>query len=142
MTRLETRVKAPGHPEHCTCCTCRILTPRLSDAEVRTAATLFKALADPARLHILDVLSQQTQHICVCDLEGIVGFPNERTGQRPRQATISHHLKVLRDAGLVGYQKRGLRVYYYVHGEQLQAARNLLETLCRPLTPSPLAHIQ
>ncbi len=105
------------------------VTPRLTDERAKSAAELLKALADPARLQILDILSQRTGQVCVCDLEGVVGLPDPASGQRPRQSTISHHLKVLRDAGLVGYQKRGLWAYYFVQRERLAEAIELLERL-------------
>src|SRR3712207_3077086 len=95
------------------CCGVRVVAPRLADERAKQAAELFKALADPARLQILDVLARQGREVCVCDLEGIVGLPDAR-GHRPKQPTISHHLRVLRDAGLVGYEKRGQWAYYFV----------------------------
>ena len=110
------------------CCPPATILPRLADAEARSAADLFKALADPARLQILDVLAQHGREVCVCDLEGIVGLPDAH-GQRPKQPTISHHLRVLRDAGLVGYEKRGQWAYYYVHRERMQAAMTVLAAL-------------
>lgn len=110
------------------CCNQPIVAPRLQDISAKQAAELFKALADPARLQILDVLTQHGREVCVCDLEGIVGLPDEH-GQRPKQPTISHHLRVLRGAGLVGYEKRGQWAYYYVHSEQLDAAMALLDRL-------------
>jgi ArsR family transcriptional regulator len=100
--------------------------PRLADDEARAGAELLKALADPTRLHILDVLSQRQGEVCVCDLEGVVGLPDPHTGQRPRQSTISHHLRVLREAGLVGYERRGQWAYYFVQQNRLALARNLL----------------
>lgn len=105
------------------------LAPRLSDDEAQTHAALFKALADPARLQILDILSQHAGQVCVCDFEGLVGLPDPETGQRPKQPTISHHLKVLRDAGLVDSEKRGLWVYYFLRPERLEAVRRLLQLL-------------
>jgi ArsR family transcriptional regulator len=108
------------------------LSPRLSDEAAIAATDLLKALADPARLQILDILSQHAGAVCVCDLEGVVGLPDKQTGQRPRQPTISHHLKVLRDARLVGYEKRGLWAYYFVRRERLAEAQDLLDRLRRP----------
>ncbi len=105
------------------------LAPRLTDDQAEVLAGLFKALADPARLQILDVLSQHDGTVCVCDLEGLVGLPDAETGQRPRQSTISHHLKVLRLAGLVGYEKRGLWAYYHVRRERLTELQALLDLL-------------
>jgi ArsR family transcriptional regulator len=105
------------------------ITPRLSDSEAQSAAALLKALADPARLQILDVLAQHDRLVCVCDLEGIVGLPDPQTGQRPKQPTISHHLKVLRTAGLVDYEKRGQWAYYAVRCERLAEAQVLIALL-------------
>jgi len=110
----------------------RAPAPQLGDEQAVAAADLLKALADPARLQILDILGQRAGAVCVCDFEGVVGLPDKRTGQRPRQPTISHHLKVLRDAGLVGYEKRGLWAYYFVHRERLAEAQSLLANLLRP----------
>jgi ArsR family transcriptional regulator len=105
------------------------ITPRLSDSEAQAAAILLKAVADPARLQILDVLAQHDRLVCVCDLEGIVGLPDPQTGQRPKQPTISHHLKVLRNAGLVDYEKRGQWAYYAVRRERLAEAQALITLL-------------
>jgi len=139
MTTRDAMIREQEHPEDCICCDCNTLIPRLPDAEAQATAHLLKALADPARLQILDVLCQQTRQVCVCDLEGIVGLPNAQTGQRPQQSTISHHLKVLRDAGLVGYNKRGLWVYYYVEREQLAAIQTVLEAIRQPQTLTQLS---
>lgn len=105
------------------------VTPRLADSEAQAAALLLKALADPARLQILDVLGQHDGLVCVCDLEGVVGLPDPQTGQRPKQPTISHHLKVLRMAGLVDYQKQGQWAYYSVRRERLAEAQALIVML-------------
>ena len=128
MATTETIILEPKRQLGAGCCE-PSLTPRLSDKEARDAADLLKALADPARLQILDILSQHTGYVCVCDLEGVVGLPDAQTGQRPKQATISHHLKVLREAGLVGYEKRGLWAYYFVERERLAVAQEIIERL-------------
>jgi ArsR family transcriptional regulator len=107
---------------------CEPLPPRLHDGKARAAADLFKALADPARLQILDVLSQRAGLVCVCDLEGVVGLP-DADGQRPKQSTISHHLRVLRDAGLVGYEKQEQWAYYFIHRNRLAAVQTLFSRL-------------
>ena len=122
---IETK-RRPGQA----CCEPVVCT-YFSDQEAVAATDLFKALADPARLQILDILGQHTGAVCVCDLEGLVGLPDKQTGQRPRQPTVSHHLKVLRDAGLVGYEKRGLWAYYFVRRERLAEAQALLDHLRR-----------
>jgi ArsR family transcriptional regulator, arsenate/arsenite/antimonite-responsive transcriptional repressor len=108
---------------------CAPVTSRLGDQAAKAAAELFKALADPARLQILDILVQHTGLVCVCDLEGAVGLPDPQTGQRPKQPTISHHLRVLREAGLVGYEKRGVWAYYFVRRERLAEVRALVDAL-------------
>lgn len=111
---------------------CEELEPRLGDDDAKNGAELLKALADPARLQILDVLLQRGGLVCVCDFEGIVGLPDIETGQRPKQPTISHHLRVLRAAGLVDYQKQGLWAYYFVRRERLEDASALLGGLLGP----------
>src|SRR6059058_5657812 len=74
------------------------------DQAVRVAAVA-KALGDPVRLQLVDVLRKHAGKVCVCELVPLfdVGQP-----------TVSHHLKVLRDAGLVDSERRGLWAYYYV----------------------------
>jgi len=118
----------PRRPFGQSCCTPHVL-PQLDERAAVDAATLFRALADPTRLQILDILAQHTGQVCVCDLEGVVGVPDASTGQRPRQPTISHHLKVLREAGLVGYTKHGQWAYYFIHHAQLDKARATLDML-------------
>jgi ArsR family transcriptional regulator len=114
------------HPAQNTMCLRHTVLPRISDNKAQAAAALLRALADPARLQILDVLAQHDRLVCVCDLEGVVGLPDPQTGQRPKQPTISHHLKVLRIAGLVDYEKRGQWAYYAVRRERLAEARALI----------------
>lgn len=108
---------------------CEQVAPRISDQAARAGADLLKALADPARLQILDILLQRSGLVCVCDFEGVVGLPDPETGHRPKQPTISHHLKVLRAAGLVGCEKQGLWAYYFVKHERLAEAQALLALL-------------
>ena len=64
-----------------------------------------KALADPVRLQIVDVLRRQAGEVCVCDLQPLFEIT---------QPTLSHHLRKLREAGLVGVVRRGQWAYYYV----------------------------
>ena len=118
----------PRRPLGQACCTPSVL-PHLDVAAALDAAALFKALGDPTRLQILDILAQHTGHVCVCDFEGVVGVPDDQTGKRPGQSTISHHLKILRDVGLVGYTKQGQWAYYFVHREQLARAQAILAAL-------------
>ena len=79
-------------------------------------AALFKALADPHRLTMLATLARAEDEVCVCDFTS--GLPLN-------QPTVSHHLKILRDAGLVSGDRRGTWVYYRIAPgarERLQAA--------------------
>ena len=75
-------------------------------------AAVLKALADPHRLRMLSIIAAQpaTDPLCVCEIEGEFGLS---------QPTISHHLKVLREAGLVTVTKRGLWHYYAPRPEGL-----------------------
>lgn len=76
------------------------------DAEQATRlARVARALADPVRVQLLDVLRGHAGEVCVCEL-----IPPFDLGQ----PTISHHLKVLRDAGLVDAKRRGIWAYYHV----------------------------
>ena len=102
---------------------------RVGEEDAVAAAALFKALSDPARLQIVDILSQRGGEVCACDFEGVVGTPDAETGTRPKQPTISHHLRVLREAGLISGEKRGLWVYYTVCHERLAGVLTLLHAL-------------
>jgi len=73
-------------------------------------AQVAKALGDPIRLQLVDVLRAHAGKVCVCEL-----VPLFAVGQ----PTLSHHLKKLRDAGLVDSERRGLWAYYYVKPEAL-----------------------
>jgi ArsR family transcriptional regulator len=68
-------------------------------------ATVAKALGDPIRLQLVDVLRRHAGEVCVCELVPLFDLS---------QPTVSHHLKVLRDAGIVDSERRGLWAYYYV----------------------------
>lgn len=94
------------------CCQ-RIVPPRVSDADLTRWASVFRALADPTRLGILALLAVQQGPLCVCDI--VERFPRG-------QPTISHHLKVLRDAGLVRAQRDGVWVYYSASPHALMEA--------------------
>lgn len=127
MTNGETVIMEPKRHVGQGCCS--PIESRLGDTAAKAAADLLKALAEPARLQILDILVQRGGLVCVCDFEGVVGLPDPKTGQRPKQPTISHHLKVLREAGLVGYEKQGLWAYYFVHRDRLADVQAVLALL-------------
>ncbi|MGV9834317.1 ArsR/SmtB family transcription factor [Nocardia niigatensis] len=82
-------------------------------------AVVFKALSDPVRLRLLSVIASHTgQEACVCDVSD--GFDVS-------QPTISHHLRVLREAGLLSSQRRGSWVYYRVEPAALAQLSALLD---------------
>ncbi|HLI07953.1 MAG TPA: metalloregulator ArsR/SmtB family transcription factor [Ktedonobacteraceae bacterium] len=94
--------------------------PALTEDEAVTQARLLKALADPTRLRILSLLSRHEGEVCVFEI--VESFTLE-------QPTISHHLRILRDAGLVDCRKKGLWAYYYVRREALSRAREVINAL-------------
>ena len=82
-----------------------VVYPDVDREQAQRMATLAKALGDPIRLQLLDVLRKHAGKVCVCELVPLFAVS---------QPTVSHHLKVLRDAGLVESEKQGLWAYYYV----------------------------
>src|SRR5215470_5657837 len=92
----------------------------LGDTEAADLARGFKALGDPARLRLLSLIAARAGgEVCVCELTDAFTL----TGP-----TISHHLRVLREAGLVDCQRRGTWVYYWVVPAALAALSRLLDT--------------
>jgi ArsR family transcriptional regulator len=89
-----------------------------STAGQARAVAVFKALADATRLQIYGVIAARPEPICVCDI-----VPRFKL----RQPTISHHLRVLRDAGLVTMTRRGTWSYYAVDPRGVRAARSALD---------------
>lgn len=99
------------------CCT-PIRRDALTDADASELADAFKALSDPIRLRLLNLIATSDGgEACVCDLTESV----DRS-----QPTVSHHLKVLRDVGLVSTTKRGTWVWYSVNGGRLEDLRRVL----------------
>nr|WP_225946117.1 metalloregulator ArsR/SmtB family transcription factor [Plantactinospora soyae] len=92
----------------------------LTEAAAADLARGFKALGDPVRLRLLSLIAARAGgEVCVCELTDAF----ELTGP-----TISHHLKVLREAGLVDSQRRGTWVYYWVVPGRLGSLSRLLDT--------------
>lgn len=81
-------------------------------SEIADYATVFKALSDPLRLRLLEMLPAdgEKRSFCVCDLARELGMS---------QPCLSHHLNILKNAGLVGFAKDGCSVYYYVDREEV-----------------------
>jgi ArsR family transcriptional regulator len=117
MSKLQEKVAAlPAEP------CCPSLTEReLTVEEAELTAAMFKALGDPVRLRLFSkVASHPDNEACVCDISD-VGVS---------QPTVSHHLKKLKEAGLLLAERRGTWVYYRVEPSVLAAMGHLL-------TPSP-----
>jgi len=90
----------------------------LSQAQAEQVAPLLKALAEPVRLRLMSlVASHAGGEACVCDLTGAFDLS---------QPTISHHLKVLHEAGLLDREKRGVWVYYRARTEALASLGTLI----------------
>ena len=101
-------------------CCAPVLNGRLSAPEAEELAPVFRALGDPGRLRLLSFLAAQPGgEACVCHLTAPLGLS---------QPTVSHHLKVLTDAGLLERERRGTWMYY-----RLRLGR--LEELCGALVP-------
>jgi ArsR family transcriptional regulator, arsenate/arsenite/antimonite-responsive transcriptional repressor len=88
-----------------------LVYPDVERREAERMAEIAKALADPVRLQLVDVLRKHAGKVCVCELVPLFELS---------QPTVSHHLKVLREAGIVGSERRGLWAYYYVNREALE----------------------
>ena len=92
------------------CCN-PVVYPDVEREQAARMAAIAKALGDPIRLQLVDVLRKHAGKVCVCELVPLFDLS---------QPTVSHHLKVLRDAGLVDSERRGLWAYYYVTPEALK----------------------
>jgi ArsR family transcriptional regulator len=88
---------------------CRPLgAPALSGDEAEATAAIFKALGDPARVRIVNLLATAGDPVCACDIVPAVGLA---------QATVSHHLKKLTEAGLLVREQRGKWAYFSINPE-------------------------
>src|SRR3954469_2171136 len=98
--------RPPGQP----CCE-PVVYPAVSAGEAERIAAVAKILSDPIRVQLVDVLRKHAGKVCVCELVPLFDVS---------QPTLSHHLKKLRDAGVVGVERRGLWAYYFVNPESLE----------------------
>jgi len=90
----------------------------LSQAAAETLAGALKALADPARLRLISIIAaSKSGEVCVCDFTGPIGLS---------QPTVSHHLKILVDAGLLTREQRGRWAYYRLLPDTLDAMSRLI----------------
>lgn len=99
------------------CCPQVLAAPLDEESAERLAAAL-RVLADPARLRLLSIIGADPKgEVCACELTGPLGLT---------QPTVSHHLKVLTDAGLIGREQRGRWAYFWVLPEPLELLRGTL----------------
>ena len=106
-----------------TCCA-PLGAPALNDEEASATAELFKALADPARVRIVNLLARSGEPVCACNINEPVGLA---------QPTVSHHLKKLSDVGLVEREQRGKWAYFSLRQEavdKLAGVANLKGVCC------------
>ena len=94
-----------------------VVYPDVDREQARRMATLAKALGDPIRLQLVDVLRKHAGKVCVCELVPLFDVS---------QPTLSHHLKVLREAGVVDSERVGLWAFYYVVPDSLEELRTWL----------------
>lgn len=95
-------------------CCCTTAPSELSTEQAQQLSDDFQILAHPVRLQILNVLARHAGQVCVCDLETAVPV---------KQPTVSHHLRLLREAGLVDSERHGQWAYYFIRPEALVALR-------------------
>ncbi len=88
-----------------------VVYPEVERQQAEQMARVAKALGHPVRLQLVDVLRKHAGKVCVCELVPLFDLA---------QPTVSHHLKVLRQAGIVGSERQGLWAYYYVIPEALE----------------------
>ncbi len=105
-------------------CCAPLAAPTLSDSEAEATAGIFQALSDPARVKIVNLLAQSPEPVCACEIIPTLGLA---------QATVSHHLKKLTEAGLLGREQRGKWAFFSLDPDALRtlaAVADLKEVCC------------
>jgi ArsR family transcriptional regulator, arsenate/arsenite/antimonite-responsive transcriptional repressor len=98
---------------------CRPLAARaLSDEQAEATAALFRAVADPARVKIVNLLATSDEPVCACEFEPALGLS---------QPTVSHHLKKLTDVGLLEREQRGKWAYFSLNGQAIERLASLVQ---------------
>ncbi|MDU0313296.1 metalloregulator ArsR/SmtB family transcription factor [Phycicoccus sp. M110.8] len=95
---------------------CGMATSPVTAADAERLAPMFKALGDPVRLQMVSMIAARPE-LCVCEITPAFDLSS---------GTISHHLRTLREAGLVDCERRGTFVYYWIRPEALEALSALL----------------
>src|SRR5438105_14644905 len=99
-------------------CCAPLAAPALSANEADATAQLFRALGDPARVKILNLLATSDGPVCGCNLTGPLGLS---------QPTVSHHMKKLTEAGLLTREQRGVWAYYSIDPAAVARLRALVD---------------
>ena len=105
-------------------CCAPLAAPRLSEAQADATAELFKALGDPARVRIVNLVARARGEVCACEFNDTLGLA---------QPTVSHHLKKLVEAGLLEREQRGKWAYFSLKRdavETLAAVADLKGACC------------
>jgi ArsR family transcriptional regulator len=96
-----------------------VAQPNITPEQASTLATVFKALADPNRVQIVNLLANASEPVCVCDLMPRLGVS---------QGTVSFHLRKLLDVGLLEREQRGTWAYYSLNEERLDRLADVFTT--------------
>jgi ArsR family transcriptional regulator len=94
-----------------------LAAPTLDEAQAEGTAAVFKALSDPARVKIVNMLARADDPVCACDFIPGLGLS---------QATVSHHLKKLTDVGLLEREQRGKWAYFSLRPEAVSQLESLV----------------
>jgi ArsR family transcriptional regulator len=100
------------------CCT-PVAAPEITEAQAAILATIFKALGDPGRVRIVNLLANSPEPVCVCDFMPELGLS---------QGTVSFHLKKLLDVGLLEREQRGTWAYYSLNREGFDRLADVFAT--------------
>jgi|SRR3954454_23896655 ArsR family transcriptional regulator len=95
-----------------------LAAPALTEESAAATAEIFKALADPARVRIVNALATSGEPVCVCNLVGPLGLS---------QPTVSHHMKKLADVGIVEREQRGRMAYFALRPEAVDALASVTD---------------
>lgn len=126
MSKQELPIIAPDDDATGTACCTPLACKPLTESEAADLAPLFKAIADPVRLRLLSLIAcHEDGEVCVCELTRAFDLT---------PPTISHHLKVLKQAGLIDSERRGTWVYYWIKPEVLARMSALISPASPALT--------
>ena len=98
------------------------VSPAMRAEEATDLANFLRALADPTRLQMVSLLAEHPGEVCVCDITASFDLD---------QSTISHHLRLLREAGVIECVRHGVWAYYFFHAGALEPVKQLLKRLER-----------